>query len=308
MSTRNLIESASLVDGKSNGDTWVVRLINEGRGSSGVYSAKLLETYGHAFNNAVSFLNHPIGGPETRNFTELVGRVVGETWTERGEDGTLGVYANWEPDPDHKEKLSRYKENLGLSIYISGTGSEDENGDFLVESLDAEDPFRSVDVVMAAGRGGRFELTESVKKMYESRRSDFVEETTTTAVVVKGNEMELEEKIDALVAEIKTLASAIVAEKESAVAAEAQVKADEEAVAKAVESYDAAVKAVDEADLLQPQREALLSAAKRGEDITAAIESAKAVKEAAVEAARVSESAGGREYGTATETRFGAWS
>jgi len=151
MITRNIVEAASLVSAPADGDTWKVRLINEGRGSSGVYSAELLENYGHAFNNSISFLNHPADGPEARNFTEIVGRVVGNTWTERDSDGTLGVYANWEPDEDYKRKLEKYRENLGLSIYISGSGSEDDKGDFLVESFDAEDPFRSVDVVIAAG-------------------------------------------------------------------------------------------------------------------------------------------------------------
>lgn len=301
MSTRNLVEAAALVTAPSEGDTWKVRLINEGRGSSGVYSAHLLETYGHAFNNAVSFLNHPIGGPETRNFTELVGRVVGETWTERGEDGTLGVYANWEPDPDHREKLSRYKENLGLSIYISGTGSEDENGDFLVESLDAEDPFRSVDVVMAAGRGGRFELTESVKKMYESRRSESNEPTVTSAVD-KEKEIKMDE-LKAAIEALTTQVSALVAKENAAQAEAIQAEADEKAVDEALASYDAAVDAIEAAELPADAAKSLRAEARKGVDVAPLIEFAKTVK-----TSTISESAGGRELGGEKATTFGAWS
>lgn len=300
MLTRNLVEAASLVQAPTEGDTWKVRLINEGRGSSGVYSASLLENYGHAFNNAVSFLNHPSGGPESRNFTELVGKVVGATWTERAEDGTLGVYANWEPDPDHREKLNRYRENLGLSIYISGTGSEDENGDFLVESFDADDPFRSVDVVMAAGRGGRFELTESVKKMYESRRSESNEPTVTSAV-----EKEKDIKMDELKAAIEALTtqvSALVAKENAAQAEAIQAEVDQEAVEARVSAYDAAVDAIEAAELPADAAKSLRAEARKGVDITPLIALAETVK-----TATVTESAAGREFGGEKASRFGAW-
>lgn len=117
--------------------------------------------------------------------------------------------------------------------------------------------------------------------------------------------MELEKVVEAVEA-LTAQVSALVADKESTKAEQAQKEADATAVAEALDAYEASVKAVDEADLLAPQREALLSAAKRGEDITQAIESAKAVKEAAVTA--LSESAEhGRDFGSKTETKFGAW-
>lgn len=306
MVTRNLVEAASLLSAPSNEGTWKVRLINEGRGSSGIYSRELLENYGHAFNNSVSFLNHPTAGPETRNFTEIVGRIVGETWTERAEDGTVGVYANWEPDEDHRRKLEKYKENLGLSIYIAGNGQVDENGDFRVTEFDAEDPFRSVDVVIAAGRGGRFELTESVKRMYESRRSD--SQTSTTAVEERKDDiMELSDVVKAVEA-LTTQVSALVAARNEEADASAQRQADAHAVEAAVSAYDAAVKAIDEAELIGPQVESLRARAAKGEDITAAIAEAKAIKDA-FEATRVSETAvRGRDFGSAGfDVTIGRW-
>lgn len=300
MSTRNLVEAAALVTAPSEGDTWKVRLINEGRGSSGVYSADLLENYGHAFNGAISFLNHPTGGPESRNFTEIVGRVVGETWTERAEDGTLGVYANWEPDEDHRRKLEKYKESLGLSIYISGSGSEDENGDFLVESFDFEDPFRSVDVVIAAGRGGRFELTESVKKMYESRRSESELKPGVTSAQQENRKLEMEKDVEERFAAIEALLTSLVAKENAAQAEALQVEANDEAVEARVGAYDAAVDAIEAAELPAEAAKTLRAEARKGADITPLIELAKTVK-----TATVSESSAGREIGlTATEVSF----
>ena len=49
MVTKHLLEAASLVGDTANADgTWKVRLISEGRGSSGVYTAALLENHFHA--------------------------------------------------------------------------------------------------------------------------------------------------------------------------------------------------------------------------------------------------------------------
>lgn len=298
--TRNLLETAALVETDLSGDTWKVRLISEGKGSSGIYPAKTLEDYGHAFNAVLSFENHPIGwdGPESRNFKQIVGRVIGETWIETDERGKVGVYANWKPDPEYKSKLAEYKDALGLSIYIEGDGHLNEDGEFEVDSFNHLDPFRSVDVVIAAGRGGRFEESfKDLKKIYDSRRSE--SDTPTATAAGDRKETKMDEELKEALKGITDVLAGLVAEKNDKAAEAAQREADAEAVASAVEAYDAAVKAVDEAELLAPQRESILSAAKRGEDVTKAIESAKAVKEAAIEAVRVTESADqGRNFGT----------
>src|SRR5690554_952942 len=122
MTTKNLLEAATLVE-SNDSDVWKVRLISEGKGSSGVYPAATLEQFKNAFNDILSYENHPDwDGPQSRNFKQIVGQVVGETWTDTDERGKLGIYANWSPDPEYKERLSRYKKKLGLSIYIEGEG------------------------------------------------------------------------------------------------------------------------------------------------------------------------------------------
>lgn len=277
-------ESVSEAPVKS-GNRWRVIVARPGQGSSGFYSedvfrrdaSKIIAPGGQAF------INHD----DTRNPKDMIGIYPeGSFWSEEDKAvvSEMEVFSHW------KAFVEEVGPHCGISLYAMG----EQDGEGNVTAF-IEDRLNGADLVARPGLVG----SGLAEKLYESAKAQ-VQETSTTAVVENGNEMELEEKVDALVAKIEALTSAIVAEKETAQAEKVQAEADAEAVKNAVEAYDAAVKAVDEADLLQPQREALLSAAKRGEDIAEAIESAKAVKEAAVQAARVSESAGGRFLGTET--------
>src|SRR5690625_7567990 len=93
MGRKHLLEAASLVSESASKDgTWKVRLISEGRGSSGIYTRELLENHHHAFNDVLSFKNHPgmWDGPQSRDFTMIAGerseeRRVGTEWRSRGE-------------------------------------------------------------------------------------------------------------------------------------------------------------------------------------------------------------------------------
>src|SRR5690606_18575698 len=308
MKNVNLIEAGTVLsEDPSEDGTWRVRVIDEGLGSSGYYAAERLETYHHAFDYVVSFLNHPVSGAEARNFTEIAGRVVGETWLDTAEDGTLGVYANWRPDPDYKAKLETYKDSLGLSIYISGAG-EDRDGVFHVTEFDTEDPFRSVDVVIAAGRGGRFEMAESMRKIYESRRDSDEKPSVTSAR--EERKLVMEKDVEERFAALETLLTKLVAKDEAKAAEAAQVEADAAAKVEAVEAYDAAVKAIDEADLLPSQVAALRAEAKKGADVAPLIEAAKQVKADALASIQESadEAPAGRIVESASKTfKIGAW-
>lgn len=292
---KHLLEAATLVEADTQAETWKVRLINEGKGSSGIYSAQLLEDYGHAFNGAISFLNHPQAGPETRNFTEIAGRVQGEVWKEKDEDGKVGLYANWRPDDDHRAKLERYKDRLGLSIYIAGNGEVEDDGEFHVREFDVDDPFRSVDVVIAAGRGGRFEITESYRQIYESARVAESDRPSVTSAV-EERKLEMEKDVEERFAALETLLTSLVAKDEKATAEAAQVTADAEAGKIAVEAYDAAVSAIDAADLPEKVVESLRKQAKAGVDVTPLIEQAKEIKTALAESISAGDDQG-RDFG-----------
>lgn len=309
MDKRHLLEAASLASESAAQDgTWKVRLISEGRGSSGVYTRELLENHHAALNELLSFKNHPVGwdGPQARDFTMIAGEIQGDVWIEQDERGLTAVYGNYLPDPEYAAKLERYKKKLGLSIYIEGSGYEDEDGDFIVDWFNPEDPYASIDVVIAPGARGKF--MESMQQVYSARQSSDGHPGGTRAVENKEIKMDQELK-DALKGISDTL-SGLVAKDKAAEAAEAQAKADEAAVASAVEAYAAAEKAIADAELLDVQVESLRAAAKAGQDIAPLIESAKAVKEAAIKAVQESASqddAQGVILGEGV-TKFGAWS
>ena len=297
---RHLLEAASLVSESASEDgTWKVRVISEGKGSSGVYTASLLENHHKAFDNVLSFKNHPTGweGPQSRDFTMIAGEVVGETWVEKDERGLTAVYANYRPDPEYADKIERYKNKLGLSIYIEGSGYEDESGEYIVDWFNPEDPYASLDVVIAPGARGKF--MESVREYYKDLSG-------TRQIEDKENKMD-KETLEAALKPLSDALAVLVAEKKAAEAADAQVKADEAAVTSAVEAYDAKVKAIAEAGLPEVQAESLRAAAKAGQDVAPLIEAAKALRDEIEKNIRESvEQPGGRIIGEAA-TKFGAW-
>lgn len=302
---KSFIESAAIVNSDTDAETWRVRLIQEGQGSSGYYSASLLENFGHAFDNTVSYLNHT-DDVSKRNFTEIAGRVVGRVWTEKEANGKVGLYANWRPDDDHRRKLEQYRDALGLSIFINGEGRyDDEKDTILVESFDADDPFRSVDVVVAPGANGRL-LTESLKRIYEDRDTATSGEKPGVTSALEERVLEMEKDVEERFAALENLLNTLVTKEQAVKAEAAQAEADENAGRIAVEAYDAAVKAIDEADLPVAVVETLRKSAREGADVTPLIAQAVAIKEAAEADVQDRLSESGRVLGSA-KSKFGAW-
>lgn len=296
---KHLLEAATLIGEPANEDgTWKVRVISEGKGSSGVYTAELLEKHHSAFDDILSFKNHPVGwdGPETRDFTMISGEIVGKTWVENDERGLKAIYANYRPDPEYKDKLSRYREKLGLSVYIEGSGYVDENsGEFIVDWFNPEDPYASLDVVIAAGARGKF--MENMRKNYEARE-DAVSDKTKGKSPAEERNTQMDEATKAELAKLFADALApLVTEKQAAQAEAAQVEADEKVVEARLAAYDAAVEAIEAAELPAEAAKSLRAEAKKGVDVAPLIEFAKAVKDG--ENARMQESAAqGRNFGS----------
>lgn len=283
---RPLFEAATLIGESASADgTWKVRLIAEGKGSSGLYNGAMLEQHHHALDDLLSFKNHPgeWEGPETRDFTMIAGEIVGETWVERDERGMIGVYGNYRPDPEYKDKLERYKNKLGVSIYIEGSGFINGDGDFEVDWLNPADPYASLDVVIAAGARGRFE--ESMKTMYARRSAEH--KTSTASVVEKEETLTMDKDVEARFDALETAITGLVASKQAEAKTEADAAAVESAVTEKTTAIKSAVEAVEsaKADLLPLQHKSLLERAWKGEDVTPAIESEKAIAKEALEAA-----------------------
>lgn len=302
MTNRNpkrLFEARTLVCGESRDDgSFKVKIINEGKGSSGIYPAELLERSADVFSGALSFKNHPDwNGPQGRDFTMISGKVL-ETWVAKDEFDKTAIFGWYLPDPEYAAKIERYKDDLGLSIYINGDGYLNEDGEFVVDWFDPVDPWASVDIVIAAGRGGSLSLGESLREFYNVDPNGGRTNRKETTMDLET----LATKLDALTTTVLALAS----DKEAEASESAQAKADEEAVAKAVESYAAKVEAIAKAELPAVLAESLRKDALAGADVEVKITEAKALTEALK--TELTESGAGRVIeGSESTSTFGAW-
>lgn len=266
MTKLHFMESGSILD-NVEGKGRLVRIISEGQGSSGYYTRELLEQYAEVFSDSLSFMDHPAdpSKPHLRSSNDIAGEIVGKTWYEE-RDGVAGIYGYYDPRPEKADFLERYGKKLGLSVFIAGEGRKDNSGKLIVESFDGADPYKSVDVVVAAGRGGRFE--EHLKDPAAAS----VQENT------RKETMELEDlakDVKALTAVIEGLVDAQAAKATVELTAEASQKIAESAVT----NYAGAAEAIAQAKLFKFQSDALLAEAKTGADITQAIEAAKVAAE-----------------------------
>lgn len=286
---RYFLEAASLIGESAREDgAWKVRLISEGQGSSGFYSRQLLEDYHSVFNDVLSFNNHPTGwdGPESRSFTDIVGEILGDVWVEDDERGMAAITGWYLPDPEYRDKIERYKSKIGVSIYAAGEAEFDENTGNLIVTSFQEDPYNSLDVVVAAGARGKF--LESMKKTYERRRSENASTNPVEGQKKESKGLRMDEETKAAFAALTTLIQGLSDSKAESAKAEADAAAVEAAVEAKVAGIKAAVAAVEaaRADLLPSQVSALTESAYRGEDVTASIESAKTIAKEALEAAK----------------------
>lgn len=151
--------------------TFPVVIVTEGEGSTGVYPARLMnEASAAAFENVGSHPNHPADPqkPQQRNPMGLIGRVVD---VRRGEDrGKRALTGRFKPgSPEVAAYVEQFADLLAISIYARGIfASRSDDGKPIIESFDASWPYRSVDVVLAAGAGGRFALARESLLAIES--------------------------------------------------------------------------------------------------------------------------------------------
>lgn len=289
--SRLYVQEAATLAPKREDGSYPVVIITEGEGSSGRYSRELLERSEHVFAGAASFLNHPIdpAKPHLRPVESIAGRMGA---TRLGEDkGKRAILSDFKPRKEYAEFVEEFQDILALSIYCAADGEVMEDGRLDVREFDALDPYRSVDIVVAAGRGGRFAVAQESLRVIESSLG--IPEGNQPGVTSapgsqKEGSMEIKELVSAVEALTKSLEPVVTfvteqkAAAEAAVtAAEAQAKAAADEKDAAIESYSAAVKAVSEAELLPSQEADILAAAKAGKDIAPLVESAKKVLEEA---------------------------
>lgn len=174
MTIRRIHESGRAVEASADKGTFLIRILDEGEGSSGVYTRELLENSGtKAFRKGTKmFLNHPKdpNSPWERDLTTLAGKLVSDPYTEE-RDGVVGLYAEAKADSRWKEFLTEYANEIGVSIYVAAEGRE-EDGKYIVESFDEDDPYASIDWVIAPGRNGGVDRVLESYRAIESSLSD----------------------------------------------------------------------------------------------------------------------------------------
>lgn len=298
MTKRYIQEAARLAPKKNPDGTYRLVAIDEGEGSTGIYSSELLAASESVFEGAPSFINHPIdpNRPQDRDLNTLAGRL--SNMRVEVVEGKTALVGDYRPRKEYQSLIEEFGDIIGASIFCGAYGEKNDDGKVVVEAFDGEDRYRSVDLVVAAGRGGRFDrATESLRAIESSLG---LPEGNKPAVEASAEEKEgimekeILEAINAIAESLKPVV-AFVNESAAAKATEAQAQVDAEAVDAAVEEalkgYEEKVVAIEAADLLEPQVADLKARARKGEDITSAIESAKTIVEAAAQ--KVAESTSG---------------
>lgn len=289
----NLRESVTSAPVKT-GNRWKVIVAVPGQGSSGFYSEEVLKRDAEKIiaPGGQMFINHD----STRNPKDMIAIYPdGSKWSD--EDGAVvaeaEVFSHW------KTFVEEVGPHCGASLYALGESDEAGNVTAILE-----DRMNGADLVARPGLIG----SGLAEKLYESAIAAGSDKPSAT-VAQEGNGVKMDQEMKDAFKSLADQIGALVADKDTARAAEAQVAADDAAVEQRVESFAAAVTAVDEAELFASQRATILEAAKKGADITPLIESAKLVKEEALTAAGAAkdeEPATGRIV-TESATSYGAW-
>lgn len=291
MTTRKLHEQGALIESKGTNGVFPIRIITEGVGSSGVYSRELLEKSKDVFANVPMFLDHPVDPekPWERSVKSIASR-TGKTVEYKIVDGVAGLYTEAKVRAEYVPFMEEYGDLIGVSIYVGGEGSE-VDGKYVVESFDGSDSYRSVDWVVAAGRGGRIERAmESMRAIENSVGETDGKPSAEASAQEKDKEKKMEEEIKAL----RSMLETFIAESKATATEKVQAEADASAVESEVEARVAALESIDSAELLPSQVESLRAAVKGGvKDVAPLIESAKKIRdEAKADAIKVAESEG----------------
>jgi len=276
MSTRKLAEHGALLESKNGSGKFRVRIITEGKGSSGVYSRELLENYKDVFAGRPMFLNHPkdASKPWERDVRDIAGRISPQV-EYAVEGGVAALYADVSVDARWRDFIAEYADVIGVSIYASGEGRE-EDGEYIVESFDGDDPYTSVDWVVAAGRGGRVERMLESYRQIEASVNETTDDGAATAVPETHSE-EINMEISELASKVDKLQESVDALAASHTALAEALKPVE--VATEETDLAAVVEAAVEAGLPKESRDVVVESVKNGVDPEKAIAAQKSLVE-----------------------------
>lgn len=263
MPTKRVLEHAKLsVDPQTN--TLRVCLIEEGPGSSADYPREFFTPEnGQRMAGALSFPGHPVDldHPEFRDPMSAIGS-IGDTVTLEEHNGKLSFWSDYHPaksKPKVGEYLAEYATKLGISVYSDSNGHDDgATGKWIAESFAEEDPYRSADLVVAAGARGKFErVAEGLRRVIEASATAGEKEETHM-------DKDIEARFEALDKSVKNLAESL----EGKHKADLQVEVDTAAVARTVSErlsdYAKSEALIAKAKLTESQSESLRALALAG--------------------------------------------
>lgn len=272
------------------GNRWRVIVARPGKGSSGTYSEEMFRRDAHKIiaPGGQMFINHD----DTRNPKDMVATYPEGSYWDEEEKAVVAeaeVFSHW------KEFVEEVGPHCGVSLYALGESDEDGNVTAIIE-----DRLNGADLVSRPGLVG----SGLAEKLYESAIAASDEKPSVTAAQ-EERKLEMDEKDREAIQALTTAVQALVTDKQAAQVETAQVAADEKVVEERLDAYDAAVEAIEAAELPADAAKSLRAEARKGVDVAPLIEFAKAVKDG--EAARIAEAAdptrdfGGRKVENATE-------
>lgn len=264
------------------GNRWRVIVARPGQGSSGFYSEDLFRRDAHKIiaPGGQSFINHD----DSRNPKDMIGVYPeGSFWSEEDKAvvSELEVFSHW------KDFVEEVGPHCGISLYALGEADEEGN----VTAIN-EDRLNGADLVARPGLIG----SGLAEKLYESAKAQTVVEPSVTSAQ-EERKLEMEKDVEERFSALEALLTSLVTEKQTAQEEAAQVAADEKVVEERLDAYDAAVEAIEAAELPADAAKALRAEARKGTDVAPLIEFAKSVKDG--EAQRIAEAADqGRDFGS----------
>lgn len=268
--TKRLYESGHLAESKTRAGVWPIRIITEGKGSSGHYTRELLEASTGVFASRPMFGNHPKdpNKPWERSPFDIRAK-LGSTVEYREVEGVAGLYAEAHVSEEVDKWLEEFHDIIGVSIYAAGSG-EERDGEFYVTEFDMDDPYISVDFVVAPGRGGG---VERVAEAYRALENGTADADSRNQENKEQTSMEIEElatKVDQLTESVKSLTDLFTPIAES-------LKPEEKPEVDVAAAVEAAIDKATEAGIPKELRNAVVEAAKTGGDVDAAITAQKAI-------------------------------
>lgn len=242
------------------GNRWLVTIATPGQGSQGFYPEEVLKETGPAAfpKGTKAFFNHDA----KRDVRDMVGTYDdGAFWNE--EEGVLQAYLT--PFPRYRQVLEEAGSNVEASVHVASR--KDARTKHVKELV--YNRANTVDLVSFAGLEGSG-LKYQVESLFAAAAADVELEEN------KENNVEItQEKWDALVSSVAGVTAkfdAFVAESKTevqGVADEAAVDALVEArLEEALKNYAEVEKSINDADILDVQKESLKVAARKGEDVT----------------------------------------